>query len=127
MNYREKPSDFLTKRLNFSMQEVLYIHVGVGSQLIQFEMAADGGRFTLMTGDSITVERFAKRIQGESGYVFMNLLLLFSILLCSHFHVNSTHSVTVIFKYIGFTPLGTANMNPTVKSKYWIGHTVVVN
>ncbi|PIK50319.1 putative serine/threonine-protein kinase 11-interacting protein, partial [Apostichopus japonicus] len=59
----EKPSDFLTKRLNFSMQEVLYIHVGVGSQLIQFEMAADGGRFTLMTGDSITVERFAKRIQ----------------------------------------------------------------
>lgn len=85
-NYREKPSDFLTKRLNFSMQEILYIHVGVGSQLIQFEMAADAGHFTLMTGDSITVERFANRIQGEYGYVFMNLLLLFSILLCLHFH-----------------------------------------
>lgn len=59
----DKPSDFLQKKLHFTLQDLLYIHMGLGSQLLQFEFADDGGRFTLIIGDSEWGESFAKMLQ----------------------------------------------------------------
>lgn len=63
--HRDKPSDFLQKKLQFTLQDLLYIHMGLGSQLLQFEFADDGARFTLIIGDSEWGERFAKMVQGK--------------------------------------------------------------
>ncbi|XP_054752141.2 serine/threonine-protein kinase 11-interacting protein-like [Lytechinus pictus] len=62
----ENPSDWLVKRTQHPIKDLVRIHVGLGSQSVQFEFCSDGILYTVVIGDKKRIRQFAA--------VLMNLI-----------------------------------------------------
>eukprot|EP00057_Strongylocentrotus_purpuratus_P023021 XP_011677495.1 PREDICTED: serine/threonine-protein kinase 11-interacting protein [Strongylocentrotus purpuratus] len=62
----ENPSDWLAKKTQHLIKDLIRVHVGLGSQTMQFEFSSDGILYTIVIGDKKRTRQFAA--------VLMNLI-----------------------------------------------------
>ncbi|XP_072040139.1 serine/threonine-protein kinase 11-interacting protein-like isoform X2 [Amphiura filiformis] len=58
----DSPSDWLTKRTQHPIRDLLYIHIGLGSQSFQLEFNNDGILYTVAVRDKQWCEKFVSQI-----------------------------------------------------------------
>ena len=63
--FSEKPSNWLTKRTQHSIRDLLHVHIGPGSQSFQLDFNNEGVLYTLVLRDSEMCEAFVEYLVGK--------------------------------------------------------------
>ena len=61
----DTPSDWLSKRTQHPIRDLLYIHIGLGSQSFQLEFNNDGILYTVAVRDKQWCEKFVSQLTGK--------------------------------------------------------------